>query len=205
MKESFQALRFAQSVLMLAAALVLAGCVVGQELDFEYEASAMHAVGDGSAVTLNVTDDRPYVTSGDKPPYYIGQYRAGFGIPYDVSTDGDQPLAEVIDRDLRKELLSLGFEPTTGEAALTTLAVSIQDWDFDTYQNGTFDYDIQVQVLRGEEVIASQQAKDSVYVKGSAWSGGKGGFEKAMPDMYRGAIQSIIQNNAEILDALTSH
>ena len=182
--------------------LVLSGCVVGQELDISYDPPEAISVADGTPINVSVIDVRPYVTSGEKAPYYIGKYRAGFGIPYDVSTDGDRPLAELLERDLRKELASLGFRALSGTESLTTLRVSIKDWIFDTYVDGIFKYTLLVEVLRGANVVASKDSTDAVNVQGSMWTGGKGAFEKAMPDLYKGAIESVIQDSPEILEAL---
>ncbi len=189
-------------MLSMAAVLALGGCVVGQELDLEYQSPEPVASRAGDAVVVEVRDNRPYVKSGDKPPYYIGKYRAGFGIPYDVSTDDDQPLAELVQRDLLKDLSNLGFVATPGVSEGRRLRVLINDWNFDAYQNGRFTYEFLVEVSDAERVLESNKVSDAVYVKGSFWTGGKGGFERAMPDMYRDAIEAIVRENPEILSSL---
>ena len=75
----------------LATSAILAGCVAGQSLQTDYVAPEATAPLDGTSILLTVSEDRPYVKSGDKPPYYIGKYRAGFGNPWDVTTDNNEP------------------------------------------------------------------------------------------------------------------
>ena len=89
----------------------LAGCVAGQSLQTTYEQPAAAAAAAGSSVLIAVTDDRPYVKNGKKPSYYLGKYRAGFGNPWDVTTDNDEPLASIVARDLATDLAALGAPP----------------------------------------------------------------------------------------------
>lgn len=188
-------------VQLVIAAIVLSGCVVGQSLDMNYQATADSNVGGGKAVMANVTDARPFVTSGDKAPHFIGQYRAGIGIPYDVSTDGDVPLADLIERDIAKDLSSLGFAAGNSGRKLN---ITIDDWNFDTYQNGRFTYTFALSVLNAKgSTLATSKVSDEVTVKGNFWTGGKGSFEKAMPQMYRDAIIALVRDNDKVLSALS--
>jgi len=190
--------------LITAAFVTLVGCVVGQSLDIDYEATstAVPLESRGISVTLSVEDERPYVLSAEKPRYYIGQYRAGFGIPYDVSTEGEVPLAELLHQDMSEELVSLGFSIAENSSD-RGLQLTVRDWDFDTYQNGTFSYSIDVLVFgqNGNQLIEAQVEKNE-YVQGTFWTGGRGGFERAMPGLYDGVIKSLIRENTEVLSAL---
>lgn len=186
--------------LLVCSVFLLTGCVVGQSLDMNYQPASSEQVGGNQSVVTTVTDARPFVTSGDKPPHFIGQYRAGFGIPYDVSTDGDVPLADLIERDVDKDLSSLGFALADSGKRLN---ISIDNWDFDAYQNGRFQYAFTLDVVDGNgQILHSVSVSDDVTVKGTFWTGGKGGFEKAMPQLYRDAIVALVRDNAGVLDAL---
>jgi hypothetical protein len=135
-----------------------------------------------------VSDDRPYVVSGDKPPYFIGKYRAGFGIPYDVSTDDHVPLKDVIEKDLSRRLQAFG-----AAADKVLVKVSIVEWNFDAYQNGKFSYDLEVTASNPDGSDAQTQTLQSqIGVSGTFWSGGKGGFKRDMPGIFEQVMSKVV-------------
>ena len=108
--------------------LALAGCVAGQSLQTTYTPPAPVVKAAGSAdVLVVVTDNRPYVKTGDKLPHYIGKYRAGFGNPWNVYTQNEEPFASVLARDLSAELGSLGYAVQTDAPVGRKLALSIKE------------------------------------------------------------------------------
>jgi hypothetical protein len=189
---------------LLASATLLGGCVAGQSLPANYEPGSAVATK-GTAVTAKVHDERPFVTSGDKPPYFIGKYRAGFGNPWDVTTQGKQPLAGVLQRDLAKELQALGYAVVVPADAARTLDVAIRDWNFDTYINGKFWYVLDVRVLgRDGKELVQDTVQESQYIEGSFWTGGKGAFEAKMPELYAGAVRKLVRENPKVSAALVT-
>ena len=95
-------------LLLTAGAIMLQGCVVGQSIGLPYEAEKVgnqRSIG----VVVEVEDRRPFVLEGSKDPNYIGHYRAGFGNPWDVTTESDKALADIMQEDLVQELDALGF------------------------------------------------------------------------------------------------
>jgi hypothetical protein len=188
---------------VVALASLLAGCVVGQSLPSGYEAGPAAATANGTSVAVAVHDERPFVKSGDKPPYYIGKYRGGFGNPFDVTTRDDEPLASLLQRDVGKDLQALGYAVVSGPGAQRKLDVAIVDWNFDGLMNGKFWYELDARVLGPDgAVLATSLVKDSQYVEGSVWVGAKAGFEAKMPGLYAGAIHKLIRENATISGAL---
>lgn len=183
--------------------LALAGCVAGQSLGTAYEAQPAAVAASGSSVLLTVTEDRPYVKSGDKAPYYVGRYRAGFGNPWDVSTEGNVPLVDIVRGDIAEELAALGHPVKDAMPADRQVAVSIRDWNFDGYQNGEFWYDLLVTVRAADgAVLTNSVVKDKVSITGTLWSGAKGGFERDMPKLYPQIIRKLVRENAEVSAAL---
>jgi hypothetical protein len=191
-----------RSILVVSlTAFVLSGCVVGQKLEMDYTAEASQ-VQEKYSVKVSVTDDRPYVVSGDKKPWYIGKYRAGFGIPWDVTTDNDQPLADMVAGDVEQALRAKGFA-VAAESPKRVLSVAIKDWNFDGYQDGRFWYELDVAVTDANGTsLASSVVKGDKNIEGTFWEGAKGGFEKQMPGIYDEIMRSIVDNNEEILEAL---
>lgn len=181
-------------------AVTLAGCVVGQELSMDY-GKASGEITEANSVTVAVTDQRPYVLSGEKNPWFIGKYRGGFGNPWDVSTDNDEPLADVLSRGISDALLNRGFGSSVDPDR--TVSVTIREWNFDGYQNGRFWYDLEVQVdTHGGAAMDPITVNDEKYIDGSFWKGAKGGFEKQMPGLYKQAIDKAITENADVMKAL---
>ena len=185
-------------------AVLLGGCVVGQSVSPTYDVGPAGAAT-GAPVTLTVHDERPYVKSGEKPAYFIGQYRGGFGNPWNVSTEGDQPIAVLLQRDLAKELQSLGHPVVAQSAGVRVLDVAIVEYQFDGYQNAKFWYLFNVRVIGPDgKVIAESVVQDNQVIQGTLWEGAKGGIEKKMPELYAGAIRKLVRDNPTISAALSA-
>lgn len=193
-------IRLLLASLFLAA---LAGGVAGQSLQTTDETPAAAAATSGCSVLAEVTDDRPFVKNGDKPPYYLGTYRAGFANPWDVKTENEEPLASVVARDLATDLAALGHSVTTRLPADRRVAVSIKNWKFDGYQNGRLWYNLQVTVSdsSGKNLVTSA-VKDTIHIKDSFWMGARGSFERDMPPLYARIIRRIARDNAAVSNAL---
>jgi hypothetical protein len=196
----------------LAACLIvcttwLGGCVVGQSLPVGYTPtpSTTATTATGVAVAVTVRDERPYVTSGDKPVYFLGTYRAAIGLPWDVTTKGKQPLAALFETHLAVELRSLGYAVVPRPDASRVLDVAIQDWNFDAYLDGNIWYELSGSVLSPDgTALARSHIKESQPTKGNFWTtGGKAGVEAAMPDVYAGAIRKLVRDNPDISAALS--
>lgn len=179
----------------------LYGCVAGQSVAIDYnpEAEAV-APADSAPINVLVSDKREFVVSGSKPPYYVGKYRAGFGNPWDVTTDDRIPLADVMAADVAEELEALGYNVADSGR---TLSITIKDWNFDGWQNGHLWYDLAVNLYDadGSEVY-SGSFQDDIGITGTL-SGIKGGVERDIPVIYRNVIQKIIRDNEELIAALS--
>lgn len=199
-------LRRIRRIHAVIAFVALAGCVVGQSLPTAYTppAAAQPAVaGKAVSVQVAVVDDRAYVKNGDKPPHYVGKYRAGFGNPWNVYTENDEPLASILQRDLSAELRALGYEARQVAPADRRLDISILDWNFDGYQNGKMWYELAATVRDATgNVVATDTVRDESTIKGTFWMGAKGGFEREMPKLYAAAVARLVRDNPAISAAL---
>lgn len=186
-------------------AMLLGGCVVGQSVSANYEAGPAIAPK-GVTVFATVHDERPYVKSGDKPPYFIGLYRGGFGNPWDVTTKDKQPLADLLQRDFAKDLQALGYDVVVPANAARTIEVAIREWKFDAMVNGKFGYVLDVRVLGrdGRELVQST-VQDSQYIEGSVWTGAKSAVEAKMPELYAGALRKLVRENPKVSAALATN
>lgn len=180
----------------------LSGCVAGQSIPLNHKPLEPRHELRNIEVAVAVEDKRSFIVNGDKNPDYIGHYRGGYGNPWDVTTASDDALAERIRMDLVEELENMGF--TVGEPS-KTLSVIIRQWNFDTYINGRFWYEIDVAVIgKGGNVLAKDTIKDEVKIKGSFWTGPTGAFEREIPRYYDQIIQDLLRGNPETLRALES-
>jgi hypothetical protein len=196
--------KFVAAAALLAGAVSLGGCVVGQTVSPRYSVGP-GAAATGAPVALNAHDERPYVKNGEKPPYFIGQYRGGFGNPWNVSTEGEQPVASLLQRDLAKELQSLGHPVVAQSAGVRVLDVAIDDYQFDGYQNAKFWYLFNVRVIGADgKVIAQSAVEDKQVIQGTFWEGAKGGVEKKLPELYADAIRKLVRDNPTISSALST-
>lgn len=188
------------SILLVLAAWLLSACVAGQHLRIDHQPEEPTSEARNVSVSVKVDDHRSYILNKDKEEYYIGHYRATFGNTFDVTTQNKIPLKEQVQADLIEELLNLGFD--TAEFG-NVLGVEIVEWNFDSYQNGKFWYQINLTVDNpiGER-LASTSIEDTVVIKGKVMTGAKGGFEEQMPGIYDDIIDRILRNNPTILQAL---
>ncbi len=189
---------------LLALSFIATGCAVKQKVALEYKAEPASAVAESyPKVTVVVNDERPYIKSKEKPVSYIGTYRGGFGNPFNVNTKDHVALSQLLRGDLENDLSALGFIGDNGDK---TLVVDILKWKFDAYQNATFDYLLSVEVLDDTRKVLAKNdvVGDKIYIKGSFWSGGKGGVERDMPKLYSDVIKKIVRGNTDVLNALKS-
>ena len=189
---------------LLCCLIFCTGCVVGQKIPYTYTPEGGKTV-DGStayAVSISVTDDRPYVVSGRKDSSFIGKYRGGFGNPWDVKTEDKIPLALSLQRDLAIELRQAGFTVVTADAQ-RRLVISIKDYNFDCFVNCRVWHNLHVEVkdnagtlLHSRDVIAEQT------VSGHVLTGPLGVMKEEMPKIYGKMIREIVRNDPALLAAL---
>ncbi|GAA5164455.1 hypothetical protein [Viridibacterium curvum] len=190
-------------VMLLSAALLLSGCMVGQQLSVNYVPAASQLPANGVVVTVAVSDKRDFVLKGEKDAAYVGSYTAGLGNRWSVMNLDNVPLAAQIAKDLKQELVSLGYAEAT--AGQKELRVTIQEWVFAGYQNAEFEYALLVEVLdKGGKKLFETTLKGRKDVPGTIMSGMKGGMERDMPGIYNAIIRSIARDNTAVLAALKS-
>jgi hypothetical protein len=197
-------MRRAFLLLVVIACLGITGCAVNQQINQVYVPSGVGDIEKAAffSVSVLVTDDRPYVLSGEKEACYIGKYRAGFGNPWDVRTKDKRPLAEEIKRDLAADLHSIGL-PVVDSNAERLISISIQDYNFDCYINCRVWHSLYVQVKDGSgNVLHSKNIVVNRSVTGSVMWGPKAAMEKDLPLIYAKMIQDIVRDDQKAIAAL---
>src|SRR5690606_6842368 len=96
-------------IAIMAWALSMAmGCAVGNK--YALEAAPVAAVSQGQGrVVVSAHDQRPEITGAGRSPNVVGVQRAGFGNPWEVTTNSGHPLATVVATSMAKALKSAGF------------------------------------------------------------------------------------------------
>lgn len=163
-----------RGIILLAAAAVLGGCALGQSVRYT-EANPQLTLQGDRVVAVIVHDQRADVLSDDVEPNWVGELRSIAGIPYDVTTDNEQPLADNMARALAKALGRRGFEATplavpysatrsgviqravnTGTERIVLL--TLNRYGTDTYFGTSLNYDVRLSILDGQgNLLASRQ------------------------------------------------
>jgi hypothetical protein len=165
--------------------LFLSGCVVGRKHDFLQAQAVLDYHGQPLAV--GVQDLRSYVVSGDKTEDFAGLARSGFGIPYDIGTESNRPLAQemadVIAAALRGSgatVRTVNLSPNMGRTdiirAMTSagtdqsLLLSVREWKTDTFGVTALYYDLELEALDAQgQVLAEKSTRGEEELGGSAW------------------------------------
>lgn len=182
---SFQA-RLAAALSMLAFALALTGCAVGNKYDYRRVVLTEPWIRGAGTLAVAVHDLRPDVVKGEETPDYVGMQRGGFGNPFDVSTESGNPLADDWAHAVAKGLSFGGFAAApvatsfldrpevvirklqaTGAQAL--LLFVLREWHSDTFTNVTLHHEVALDVLSpAGQVLAEARLTGSSELGGDA-------------------------------------
>lgn len=208
---------FSRVVSILFLAGVLAGCAVGNKVDYRSQSVSLNTRSQ-QTIALGVQDLRPYVLSGDKTPQFVGLQRGGWGNPFDVLTVSGAPLAQDLTGSIANGLRRGGatVETTTYSGGETTqnatkqllaldaekyLFVSYREWKTDSLMNTALIYDITAQVLGKDGTVLAQNhlsGRDKI-------SGNVTGDQTRPGDSVPAAVSRKLQlllGNQDILAAL---
>ena len=172
-----------KKLLILLSCMYLAGCVAGQE--YNYEASSIDIPvkpSEKRTLILAVEDLRPYVLSGDKESNFVGLQRGGFGEPWGVTTTSGDPMTEDMSAAIVSGLKDAGYNvfniPGKNEVSYLTKTASKHDasrivmlkvfeWKSDVYINVTLHCDLELNILDVEgKLLAKRSEKFIVKIDG---------------------------------------
>jgi len=197
--------------------LLLGACVAGNTHTFNYVPAERSEVGQGRVVLVFAVDDqRPYILSGDEPPYFVGEQRSGYGIPFNVTTSDRRPFTDVVQQTVQRDLEAAGFRVTTSKDkagdvasavrnanASRALKIVMREFKSDTYNNINVDYDFDAIVYDadGKELARNTVAGEDV-LQGSFMNPPKAAKQKVPPYFYE-KMHALVTGDAEIVAALT--
>lgn len=156
----FRALR---GVALSWALVLLGGCAFGNKITYSGARPDLALQGDKS-VAVAVHDQRPYVLAGDKGPQFVGLSRSMYGIPYNVNTPNDVPLADEMTKVIADALAARGFKTTAVRIAFNQsrhaaqemmqqagtergVLLTLKQWETDTYFGTSLEYDVRLTVF----------------------------------------------------------
>ncbi|HEX7153243.1 MAG TPA: hypothetical protein VF618_17290 [Thermoanaerobaculia bacterium] len=203
--------------LAAAAVLVLNGCVAGNTHTFNYVPAQTTNAGEGRVVLLFAVDDqRPYILSGDESPDFVGEQRNGYGMPFNVTTTGKRPFAQIVYETVQRDLEAAGFRVTASAEkasnvasvvrtanANRALAIVMREFKSDTFSNINFDYDFEAIVYdaSGNE-LAREKLEGEEVLSGSFMNPPKAAKQK-VPATFYAKIHGLVTGNPKIMAALT--
>ena len=165
----------------VAIGLLSSACIYGTR--YSYGTVFLEPQVSGSSrVAVATQDSRPYVVSRNKTPQFVGQIRAGFGIPYEVETGDGHPLAENMTTVIAAALARRGFQPqivpvepsASVEEVRNTLLrsgserlllLTLREWKSDAYLRVGLYYDVSLSVMDGSGKVLGEktlQGKDNL-------------------------------------------
>jgi hypothetical protein len=137
-------------------------------------------------LSVAVWDARPYVLTGEKSPEWVGLQRSGWGIPYGVHTQSNNPLSSEFAQSIlssfgqaggAKSSVTIPNRTSTIEAVTKmlpsrgkVLLLEISEWKTDTLSDINFSYDLKVKVLNNGALVAEERTHGNEKLKGSMWN-----------------------------------
>lgn len=207
----------AAALALLMACTMLAGCAVGNKHSY-HEASASIRVAQGASFAVAAQDERPYVLSGGKASNFVGVQRAGFGNPYNVTTQSGKPLADDIATSAAQSLSQSGAKVhpvllaprLTREQAISELMavgadklllINFTELKSDTYNNTAFHYRMSAYVCDAQgRVVAENTVSGRDHLGGSAFNP-PAHAKSAVPEALERVLERLL-NSHEISSAL---
>jgi hypothetical protein len=211
--------RIIAATLVAVAAVAGSGCVVGQQIPFHVQTPRLYARGGGS-ISLAVQDQRDEVRSGERKPDFCGFMRSGFGIPYQVTTASNGPLASdfayVVARGLSRNgfhVLIVAVPPNQSEAATLqalasraadrSLLIRISQWKSDTYTRTTLDYRAAAQVRDRQGQVTAESLISGKDVLRGDFLDPVAKMKETVPDATRADLEHLL-NDPAIAKALVT-
>lgn len=194
-------------VLLVALSVWAAGCVAGNAYRFDYQPAERTTVGQGRTVVLMpVVDEREYIVSKDEPVSLVGEMRNGYGMPFNVKTEGDRPFADVVTEAVQRDLEAAGFTVVRGANASgndRALAVQIKEFLATTSVATDVEWDFLVRVLDAAgKVVAEKRESGEQELPGSMMNPVKAA-KKAVPQSFYEIVHRMVTGEPKIVSALT--
>jgi len=191
----------------------ISGCAVGHKYNYSSAWPSL-SFSSGKKITIAVHDQRAYVLNGQKSDNYVGMVRALAGNPWDVITDNEQPLSNIMANNICDGLNNSGIKAEKvltkytdsktnilNNMAMTSkdsdrlIVFTVLEWYTDTYRNTALYAHLIVEVYdKDKNIISKFEFKEEKDLgQGKAYSTG--------PNAFKDIISTIL-NKPEIKSSI---
>jgi hypothetical protein len=186
-----------------------------------HEVAISTQIKSNNPIAIAVHDQRHYVVNASKSATFIGSMRSGVGIPYDITTKSDKPVADdflgIIKQAMEKAGNKLYIVPTrsglTREEVLAELAktqasrsiyIDIREWKTDTYMKADLYCLVNLYILdQNGETIAETSVKANAEAYGGSFWNPKKAAKKGALKAVKLKLEALL-NDKVIVKALES-
>jgi hypothetical protein len=172
-------------------------------------------------IAIAVHDQRHYVVNASKSATFIGSMRSGVGIPYDITTKSDKPVAddflgiikEAMEKSGNKLLIvptrsGLSKEEVISELKKTqaprSIYIDIREWKTDTYMKADLYCLVNLYVMdQNGDTIAETSVKANAEAYGGSFWNPKKAAKKGALKAVKLKLEALI-NDKVIVKALES-
>jgi hypothetical protein len=189
---------------------MMSGCSAGAMRQHAYHLGSPQVLQRGSLVlALAVQDQRSYVLSGAKRSTFVGLSRGGWGIAFDVTTVSGQAMWADFATSIRRGLEKAGYGVKTAyvgdraslaqvrmellrTGAQRGLAVQIQEWKSETYNDIGLRYRVALEVF---DAVGQEIGRTAI--KGSEVFGGNlidpdGHIQRVLADAHSRKLEELL-------------
>jgi hypothetical protein len=196
--------------------LLASGCALGGTQNYAEVVPALTVSGTGK-LAVATHDQRPYITSGNTAPTFVGLVRGGYGNPFQVQTASGRALADDMTQVMCKALRDKGFDcvpvllapsdtpeevqrKLPGAASNLALLLVLREWKSDTYINTDLTYDVTLSVLNRRGAVLATVPSKGVENLGGGFNA-PGHARTAIPLAFKKRLEELL-NHPEVVAAL---
>jgi len=172
-------------------------------------------------IAVAVHDQRHYVVNAGKSATFIGSMRSGVGIPYDITTKSDKPVADDFQNIIKSALEKAGnkvhmvqtrsglnksdvYSELTKTGAARSVYVDIREWKTDTYMKADLFCLVNLSVLdKDGETMAETSVKANAEAYGGSFWNPKKAAKKGALKAVKLKLEALL-NDKVIVKALES-
>ena len=183
------------ALLILVSIAALSGCQSHSQIPLAYTPKPEPIPGIANKTfSLDVKDERLYVTSGAKPASYLGLADSGYYLHHDVFNARKVALDVQLKEDLRKELEALGLVESSAPGA-KRIVVRVREFKGDTYLK------LAVFNAAGKQ-LAVHQAKGDTTFKAKMMDSHNAPLRRQLPIFYEQIIRELVRTDPLVILAL---
>jgi hypothetical protein len=205
---------FFNSLFILILCSLIYGCAFGQRIEYRgYSDFSLQK--DIGSVSLGVQDKRLYILNNNKKPNFVGLSKSIYGIPYDVTTQSGNPLADdfasliaesLIRSNINVKVVQLHHNIKKNDAISKILntesdnyiLITLNEWKTEVHFRAGLFFDVTIDIIgvNGDVISTANQSGFDFFAKDSP---GRENLSSAVVDIF-----DKLFNDEKIVDALSN-